>query len=289
MSDLTPCSVTLALRITSLCTARPPWPMLHGRSIPWRTAPGSGRAAASGRPLRYRQAPSPRRRKPASRALAPPVGFKYSAMGPDLQLGKQPSGWLCGRFVLADQAAEDRVASDPVEWDRERDHVLVAVGCLKAKRAVGPSAVVVGGVLLQHHAQMSLPGDEHPVGAFGPGGENPALRKGIRSRALRWDLEWLDAFADEHSVGRGCEVRPVVAERELDVRESLAEAHGEVAGLLHRPLAGRMPGDAAEVHPAGAVLGEHQHMQPSQQDGACVQEAGGEDPGGLGWQGPPPG
>jgi hypothetical protein len=48
------------------------------------------------------------------------------------------------RFVLADQAAEDRVASDPVEWDRERDHVLVVVGCLKVKRAVGPSAAARG-------------------------------------------------------------------------------------------------------------------------------------------------
>jgi hypothetical protein len=30
-----------------------------------------------------------------------------------------------------------------------------------------------------------------------------------------------------------------------------------VAGLLHGPLAGRVGGDAAEVHPAGAVLDEH--------------------------------
>jgi len=63
------------------------------------------------------------------RTWAWPVGFKYSAMGPDLRLGERPSGWLCGRFVLADQAAGDLVAPDPVEWDRERDHMLIVAGC----------------------------------------------------------------------------------------------------------------------------------------------------------------
>ena len=71
------------------------------------------------------------------------------------------------------------MASDPVERDRERDQIWIVVGCSKVKRAVGPSAVVVDGVLLQHDAQMALPGDEHPVGAFGPGGEDPALREGL--------------------------------------------------------------------------------------------------------------
>jgi hypothetical protein len=40
--------------------------------------------------------------------------------------------------------------------------------------------------------------------------------------------------------------------------EPLAEGEGEVAGLLHRPVTGVMGGDAAEVHPAGSVLDEHQ-------------------------------
>ena len=50
--------------------------------------------------------------------------------------------------------------------------------------------------------------------------------------------------------------------RNLMSVEPLAEVEGEVAGLLHRPRAGGMGGDAAEVHPAGAVLDEHQHVQP---------------------------
>ena len=36
---------------------------------------------------------------------------------------------------------------------------------------------------------------------------------------------------------------------------------GQVAGLLHRPLAGRVRCDATEVHPASAMLDEHQDVQ----------------------------
>jgi hypothetical protein len=43
------------------------------------------------------------------------------------------------------------------------------------------------------------------------------------------------------------------------------------------------------VHPAGAVLDEHQDVQPFQQHGVDVQEADCEDPGGLGVQELPPG
>ena len=73
---------------------------------------------------------------------------------------------------------------------------------------------------------MSLPGDEHPVGAFGPGGESPALREGIRSRALRWDLEWLDALADEHSVEGGGELAIAVADQEAQLTGPLAGIGG---------------------------------------------------------------
>ena len=46
------------------------------------------------------------------------------------------------------------------------------------------------------------------------------------------------------------------------VLEPLTEAHAEIAGLLHRPLTGGVRGDAAQVHPAGAVLDENQDVQP---------------------------
>ena len=49
-----------------------------------------------------------------------------------------------------------------------------------------------------------------------------------------------------------------------------------------------MFGDAAEVHPAGAVLNEHQDIQSLEQHGVHVQEVDREDPGGLGCQELPP-
>jgi hypothetical protein len=42
------------------------------------------------------------------------------------------------------------------------------------------------------------------------------------------------------------------------VARPLAEGEGEVAGLLGRPLAGGVGGDASQMHAAGAVLDEHQ-------------------------------
>ena len=60
--------------------------------------------------------------------------------------------------------------------------------------------------------------------------------------------------------------------------ESLAEAEGEIPCLLHGPLAGRVGGDAAEVHPAGAVLDEDQHVEALAQHGVYVQEVDREDP-----------
>jgi hypothetical protein len=71
--------------------------------------------------------------------------------------------------------------------------------------------------------------------------------------------------------GRG-EVRAAVTDQEPEVGELVAEVEGEVAGLLRRPVPGRVSGDAADVYPAGAVLDEHQNIQPVQCDGIDVQE-----------------
>ena len=79
-----------------------------------------------------------------------------------------------------------------------------------------------------------------------------------------------------------------VPEQELDVFELLAEAHSEVAGLLHSPLARGVRGNAAEVHPAGAMLDKHQDVQSLQQHGVHVQEVHCEDPGGLRMEKLPP-
>jgi hypothetical protein len=68
----------------------------------------------------------------------------------------------------------------------------------------------------------------------------------------------------------------------------LVEAEGEVAGLLHRPIANGVRGDAAKIHPAGAMFNEHQDIQSPEEHGVHVQEVDGEDPGSLGMQELPP-
>ncbi len=64
-----------------------------------------------------------------------------------------------------------------------------------------------------------------------------------------------------------------VAYQELDGPEPLMEGEGEVAGLLHCPVTGGMCGHPAEVHPAGAVLDEHQDVQSLEQHAVYVQKA----------------
>ena len=94
---------------------------------------------------------------------------------------------------------------------------------------------------------------------------------------------WKTAFE------RGGEVRSAVADQELNALEPLVEAEGQVAGLLHGPLARRAGSDPAEVHPAGAVLDEYQDIDALQQHRVHVQEVDCEDPGCLGVQELPPG
>jgi hypothetical protein len=52
----------------------------------------------------------------------------------------------------------------------------------------------------------------------------------------------------------------------------LAGTEGEILGLCHGPPAGRAGSDAAQVHPAGAVLDEYQDVQPLQQHIVDAQE-----------------
>jgi hypothetical protein len=81
---------------------------------------------------------------------------------------------------------------------------------------------------------------------------------------------------------------PRFADQEPDVLEPLTEGESEVAGLLHAPVPGRVRGDATQVHPAGTVLDEHQHVYALQQHGVHVQEINREDSGSLGTQELPP-
>jgi hypothetical protein len=63
----------------------------------------------------------------------------------------------------------------------------------------------------------------------------------------------------------------------------------QVAGLLDGPGAGRVGGDAEDVHGPGLDLHHEQDVQAPEDDGVDVQEVAGQDPGGLASQELPPG
>jgi hypothetical protein len=71
--------------------------------------------------------------------------------------------------------------------------------------------------------------------------------------------------------------------------EAVAQVHGEVAGLLHLPCPVRAPSHPGKVESSGAVLDEHQHVQPLEQHRLHHQEVTGDDRVCLSGQELPPG
>ena len=120
------------------------------------------------------------------------------------------------------------MASDPVKWDRERVHIWIVAGCSKVKRAVG--------------------------------GEDPALREGIRSWALGRDLEWFDALTGEHRVEGVGELAVAVVDQEAQLVGLLPEISDEIAGQLRRPGRGWMRGDAQDVDVAVAGIQDEEYV-----------------------------
>src|SRR5450755_461336 len=123
---------------------------------------------------------------------------------------------------------------------------------------MGPGGVVVLLILREDGAQVRPAEDQRPVEDLTAQRTHEPLAGGVHPGRL--DSAYQDSGAGrlKHGVEGGGEVRAAVADQELDLVESLVKAKSEVAGLLHGPLTGGMRGDAAEVHPASAVLDEHQ-------------------------------
>jgi hypothetical protein len=91
----------------------------------------------------------------------------------------------------------------------------------------------------------------------------------------------LDALVGEHRVKRAGVLRVAVADYEPQPVGPVAEVQDQVAGLLGGPIAGRVCGDAEDVHPPrGDVYDEHD-VQPAQGHGIHVEEVGREQTTGL--------
>ena len=84
--------------------------------------------------------------------------------------------------------------------------------------------------------------------ARGRGARGAGCRRGVRRSRSAWTAvrRILAAGGQEDGVEGAGEVRSAVADQEPDIPGPLAGAEGEVAGLLHSPLTGRVCGDAAK-------------------------------------------
>ena len=108
-------------------------------------------------------------------------------------------------------------------------------------------AVVVSHVLREHHRQVPLADDEHPVGALPAYGAHPALRERVRARCLRRSLDHLDAGAGKHRVEDGREFGVAIAQEEPQTLplpktpSTLVRAGAEMSEMLAR-LLGAGPG-----------------------------------------------
>ena len=157
------------------------------------------------------------------------------------------------------------------------------------ERPMRPRGVVVRGVPGKYSTQMSLPEDQHPVGEFGPHGQDEAFGEAVRAWTPRRDLDHLDARVRQDRVERGREPPGAVANEEPEPGGALAEIHHEVAGLLRGPRSVGMCRHAQHVEVAVADLEHEQHVEASQRERAVdVEEVHREHAGGLRAQELPP-
>lgn len=82
---------------------------------------------------------------------------------------------------------------------------------------------------------MSFAGDQHPIGNLGTGGEHEPFCIGVRARAPRRDLYWLDAGAGQDRVEGFGELPGPVAEQEPEVGGAVTEVHQQIADLQGGP------------------------------------------------------
>jgi hypothetical protein len=150
---------------------------------------------------------------------------------------------------------------------------------LEVLSAVGPSAVVVLGVLVEDSVRVTLTEDQHLIGYLRSNGEHKPLCVGIRPWTSGRDLHGLGGRAGQNYVERLAELPSAVPHENLEVGHAVAEVDHEVAGLLHGPRSVGMVGDAEDVDVSGADFHREEHVQPFQRDGTVdVEEVDGGSP-----------
>src|ERR1700691_1390649 len=101
-------------------------------------------------------------------------------------------------------------------------------------------------------------------------------------RRIVMPADWKTASKDEVKFDPRSRTRNLMSSN----RSPKLRARLRACCTVHSPAG--FAGDAAKVHPAGAMFDEHQDMQSPEEHGVHVQEIDRDDPGGLGVQELPP-
>src|SRR5215831_8272620 len=99
------------------------------------------------------------------------------------------------------------------------------------------SSVVVPGVLGENRPQVPFAEDQHPVGEFGPGGEDEPFGMSVRARTAEWDLRCRDADAGQSRVEGVGKLPGAVADQEPEVRGPVTESMSKlrICWVVHGP------------------------------------------------------
>jgi hypothetical protein len=162
-----------------------------------------------------------------------------------------------------------QVSADPFAVDVDHGGAGTVVGNALAYALVRPGSVVVRLVLGQDSTQMSLAEDQHASQELSAQGADYAFTDRVHARhpagrRILAPVAWKTAPDEEVKSGPRSQITNLMSSN----RWSRVRA----CGLLESLLAGGIRDDAAEVHPAGALLDEHQDVQSAEQHGVCVHE-----------------
>jgi len=125
---------------------------------------------------------------------------------------------------------------------------------------------------------VSVVPDEGAVAEFAADSADPPFRVRVRDRRVGRCADDGGAVAAEDVIEGADELARAVADHEPD---SSLRARREVAGGLGGPDAGRVGGDAGDVHSARVEFDEEQHVVAAQHDGVDTEEVARHDPRGL--------
>ena len=137
-------------------------------------------------------------------------------------------------MVLVDEPAEQVPPADTSGADGNRFPSFGERG-REVEPAMGPAAVVVGGIGPERPIQMTPTEDQRPVEALGPDPLDHPLGVGIRVRGPDRREDHPDAFGTDNLIERSAELGVPVTDEEPEGSRAIVETQREVAGLLGDP------------------------------------------------------